>query len=85
MLKKWWTHEWTLAERAAKETSLTALGAGVVIGIFAYGLQWNYLLRDREIKRSLLIGLVSAAAGILCEFLVRLHAAAARMGPEPES
>ena len=78
MFIKWWILEWTLAKRAAKKTSLKALGAGVLVGIFAYGFQWNYLFREHEIKKSILIGLVSAAVGILCEFLIRLHAAATK-------
>jgi hypothetical protein len=84
MLKNWWAYEWRLAKRAAKVTSLKALGAGAVIGLFAYGFQWNYLLREHEIKRSILIGLVSTVVGILCEFLFKLHAAPARTALEQE-
>jgi len=85
MLKKWWVHEWAALKCAARETSLTAVGAGVVIACLAYGLQWNYLWREHAVERSILIGFGCAVLGILCELLIRLHAAAAKSEPEGRS
>jgi len=85
MVKKWWGHEWSVAKRAAKATSLNAAGAGFFIAVFAYGLQWNFGWRGQhEIERSVVIGLASAAVGILCEFLVRIHLAATRVTHDQE-